>query len=172
MPLHRRLRAPLAIVCVVTAALVLAAPAAAVDTLTWDNGALYASFGANEEVVISLGTITFVRGCANPDFVSAFTDAYVVPHGSVAGFGTALPPIAVGGEPHVLISTVSNGLFVDESLGFTGPGGRIGKGVWDVVYDNCQDGVFDAADTVFSPAFSVDYPQNIPAEPTPQILSA
>jgi hypothetical protein len=98
--------APTAFVAVAAAAvtaLILAGPARAADMLLWENGGSYTTFGANEQVVIGLGTITFIRGCANPDFVTAFTDAYVVPNGSVTP-GAALPPIAVGGEPHVIES--------------------------------------------------------------------
>ena len=53
--------APLAFFAAAIAALVLAAPAGAADMLLWDNGAAFATFGANEEVVISLGTISCVE---------------------------------------------------------------------------------------------------------------
>jgi PKD repeat protein len=162
------------VIAAAAAALVFATAASA-DSLTWnEDGAMFTGFGANQQVTIYMGTISFLRiGNASciPDFVTAFTDAYVVPHGTVT-LGTKLPTVAVGGEAHVIASTVSGGLFIDESLGFTKPGGKIGKGLYDVVYDNCQDGVFDATDTLFSPAFSVDYGVDIPEEPPEYIASA
>ncbi|MBK9017907.1 MAG: hypothetical protein IPM82_29850 [Saprospiraceae bacterium] len=38
----------------------------------------------------------------------------------------------------------------------------MGAGTYSVIYDECQDGVFDAVDTYFPNAFAVDIPANPP----------
>jgi len=51
--------------------------------------------------------------------------------------------------------------------------GDLGAGIYSVVYDECQNGVFDAEDTFFANAFQVIMPVNIPdADPSIQALKS
>ncbi|MCA9972343.1 MAG: hypothetical protein KC425_19110, partial [Anaerolineales bacterium] len=133
---------------------------AAQTGLTWPDGSTFTSFGGNEVITIDLGIMQFVNGCPTGinDFIYPFADVYVMPSGSVSQ-GSQL--VDVVGRPNTVMGA-SGGIFVSEVIGATGPGGPIGPGTYAVVYDECQDGTFDANDSLFDPAFEVTIPANLP----------
>ena len=64
----------------------------------------------------------------------------------------------------------SGGLFIDETIAFTAPGGRLGPGLYSVIYKPCADGKFHTAtDVIFPNAFEVVIPVNIPNLPNAAI---
>jgi hypothetical protein len=95
--------------------------------------------------------------------LEATASVYVVPSGSVR-LSARLTDVA--GTPNT-IQAVGGGLFIDEPIGITRPGGRIGPGTYAVVYDECQNGMLDAEDEVFEPALAVVIPDpNVPPLPS------
>lgn len=136
-------------------------------TLEWnENGDSFTSFGANASITIYQGTIEFDNSCppgGTNDTVSAAADIYIIPSGAVPGIGGDLKSVAVGGGPSGTVTdTAGGGLFIDETIGFTQPSGKVGAGTYTVVYDECQDGKLGPEDEVFSPAFQVTIPTNVP----------
>lgn len=137
--------------------------------LLWPNGESFTSFGGNEIAQIDLGIISFVDDCDEDngginDFLYPFASVYVVPSGSVVVGGTLND---VSGAPNVVMGS-SGGLFINEIVAATAPGGNMPPGVYAIVYDECQDGKLDAIDSLFDPAFevnvSVDLPSYAPIE--------
>jgi hypothetical protein len=143
----------------VLAAVVLPAAAMAADSLSFANGDAQATFGANDIVRID-GSITYASDCPKPginDFFYPATDVYLVWAGSEGG----KLEDAGGGRPNTIISGAS--LFSDEVIGLTAPGGKLAAGVYDVVYDTCQDGQYDPGrDTIFHDAVKVFLPLQLP----------
>ena len=131
------------------------AAALAADSLSFANGDTKATFGANDIVRID-GSITYASDCPKPginDFFYPATDVYLVEAGSEGG---ELHDVG-GGRPNTIVSGAS--LFTDEVIGLTAPGGKLDDGVYDVVYDTCQDGQYDPGrDTIFHDAVTVDMP--------------
>ncbi len=134
--------------------------------LVWGNGQEYASFGANDSIVIDVGAIDFVRFCGNEgsdDFITPFADVYVVPSGSV-GVGGGLSDVS--GTPNTVEGATLDGSFVSEPIGFTKPSGKVGAGVYAVVYDQCQNKKLDPGDFIRDPAFEVgEIPTTVPKLP-------
>ncbi|MDP9349973.1 MAG: PKD domain-containing protein, partial [Chloroflexota bacterium] len=129
--------------------------------LWWDDTGdrTVATFGPN--ATISIGTGTLEWACDTFFYAS---NIYVVPSGSVSAGSTLTD---VSGTPNTVQSAASGGLFIDETIGFTAPSGSIGPGQYAVVYDECQNGKFDAGvDAIFDPAFSVDIPADVSDLPT------
>ena len=128
--------------------------------LWWtDQGDGYRQFGANAAVTIHTGEMGFVNSCPVPgenDFLFPWTDIYIVRTGSIFD-GVVLNPLSVV-FPKTVQATGSSGLFVDETIGFTYPtGAMLQEGEYAVVFDECQDGIFQAGtDAVFDPAFRVE----------------
>lgn len=121
-------------------------PAAAAHQYLWwnEDGASFRTFGANAEIIIYQGALE--RSC---DFVNTAADVYIVPAGVTAG-----PLNDISGSPNTIITAAGGGLFIEETIGFTAPGGTIPPGRYAVVYDECQDGDFDPGeDFVQDPAF-------------------
>jgi alpha-tubulin suppressor-like RCC1 family protein len=154
-PLRRtwiRIGFVLAAIC---AAVVLPAAALAADTLSFGEAGATATFGANAIVRID-GSITYASDCPKPginDFFYPATDVYLVEPGSEGG---ELHDVG-GGRPNTIVSGAS--FFTDEVIGLTAPGGKLDDGVYDVVYDTCQDGQYDPGrDTIFHDAVTVDMP--------------
>ncbi len=124
------------------------------------------AFGPGEVIMIELGTLTYVRSCplgGIGDFIQSTSDIYVVRHDAVVGVGTVLKNLDPSGKPNTILSSMMGGGIFDEIIGFTTPGGKIGSGTWDIIEDTCQNGIFDGADTRFSPAFRVDVSVGVPA---------
>jgi alpha-tubulin suppressor-like RCC1 family protein len=137
----------------------LDARAAGADALDFGGGATSATFGANAVVRID-GRLTYETRCPGgiPDWFYPATDVYLV-SGTPAP-GTTLTD-AGGGPPNTIVSTQS--MFLGEILAITAPTGSLGEGTYSVVYDTCQDGMFDAdLDTVFADAVSVRMPAVLP----------
>ena len=151
-----------AAICVVVACLFSPATAAA-QSLWWsENGNSFTTFGPN-------GAVSIYQGQGVPgtcDFIFPATDIYVVTASSLAN-GAKLVDV---NNAHNTVQLASGGLFIDEIIAFTAPGGNLGAGVYGVVYDECQDGKFDVGqDTLFYPAFEVVIPANIPILPDASI---
>jgi len=122
--------------------------------LLWNAaGDTFATFGPNAAITIDTGIMAFL--C---DWIYPTTDIYIVPSGSVT-VGSALHDVS--GLPNVVVGA-SGGIFVSETIGYTKPGGSVGPGTYAVIYDECQDGRFDAVDFIVDPAFEVAIPANVP----------
>lgn len=131
----------------------------------------YASYGPNATVTIS-GDMS--GGCF--DIFGQFTGyVYVVPHQSV-------PPTS----PHtfdpsaanaVINSSLSGGLFIDETIGFTAPSGKLGPGDYDIVINTCAPSVYPPGSSLdygydaVHGAFSVAIPANVPVLPSADIAA-
>jgi hypothetical protein len=123
--------------------------------LWWtEAGAAATVLGANRPIVISTGRMHYETFCSNgkQDFIYPATDVYIVPTGTVELQGELSD--AGGGGPNTVIADAS-GIFIDEPVGVTGPQGKIGPGVYDIVYDECQDGKFGLNDALFERALTV-----------------
>jgi hypothetical protein len=130
----------------------------------------FAAFGPNATVLISgdLG-----GGCLDL-FGQASAKVYVVPHGSID------PTVSttMGQVNAVITSSAELGLFEDETIGFTEPGGHIGTGNYDIVLDICADGSYDpdegdiiAGSDSPDGAFTVTIPTDVPVLPSAAILA-
>ncbi|MCB8943208.1 MAG: hypothetical protein H6658_05590 [Ardenticatenaceae bacterium] len=144
-----------------TATAVVEAPETGV--LLWPNGESFTEFGGNEIAQIDLGIISFVDDCDEDngginDFIYPFASVYVVPSGSVAVGGTLNDVL---GAPNVVMGS-SGGLFINEIVATTAPGGTVAPGTYAVVYDECQDGKLDEIDSLFDPAFTVNVSIDLP----------
>ena len=118
--------------------------------LMWADGSEFTTFGPNADITIDMGTISYM--C---DWIYPTADVYIVPSGSVT-IGGSLTDVA--GTPNVIFGA-SGGIFVSETIGYTAPAGRIGPGRYAVIYDECQDGKFDAGDFI-SPRLRGDIPSD------------
>lgn len=148
------------------------------QVLEWEQGQGLGTFGPNQPVSIALGQMARVEDCdaselvegdpldptddrpeftPTDDFLFPFTNVYIVPTKLPGGDReltdvTTTPAVAVG---------LSGGLFSD-TISFTKPEGVLGKGRYAIVYDECQDNLLDENDAIFSPAFEVVIPANVP----------
>ena len=127
----------------------LLAPVSAQAYLEWSDGSSYKKFGPNASITIGWGQIQYM--C---DFIYPAADVYIVPSGS-ASIGSKLHDVA--GTPNTVMG-VTGGLFIDETIGYAAPSGRIWPGKYAVVYDECQDGEIGPEDFVLDPAFEVVFP--------------
>ena len=159
-----------AVLAAFVAALLAAGPARAADDgnqFEFENGTQQMSYGANAMIILSKGTLHYDKDCAalkgepENDLFVAVSDVYVVPHNSVHGGDQPLVDTAVDGQNTI----VGGGLFLAEVVGFTGPAGTLGEGVYDLVFDSCQNGFYEPAhDTVFPGAITIHYPTDIPGD--------
>ena len=135
--------------------------------LTFVDKGTPAEFGANEAVVID-GTISYESSCATGigDFFYPIADVYVVPSGFT---GTALSDVS--GTPNTFIG-FSGGVFISELIAYTAPGGNLGSGTYAIIFDECQNEVFDGHDFILDPAFTVKIPVYAPSPPLGTILAA
>ena len=138
-----------------------ASPAnAAGNSLYFPNGSDHVDVGANAALFID-GTITFDAACTYgggkgiDDFVYPATDVYIVEAGSATDGATLKD--AAGETPNTIVGTGS-GAFIGELIGVVTPTGRLGEGVFDIVYDTCQNGTVDEGDEIFYDAITVDVP--------------
>ncbi|MDR2566119.1 MAG: PKD domain-containing protein [Bifidobacteriaceae bacterium] len=142
---------------VLTAALAAPAPPSRADAAHFEMSQL--EYGPNEDIFIEYGVLT--PGCDTLNIVQS--DLYIVRHGTV-GAGSKLTDVA--GAPTVAIPMTMGSYIGLLTIGYTAPGGKIGRGEYDVVEDVCQDGYFDGPDTILSPAFKVADPDPLrPPDP-------
>lgn len=150
----RRTVMPLALAALLAASSgLVGAPraSAALGDLQWGDGDFFATFGPNAAVTIDIGFIDFL--C---DTFFRTADVYVLD--AVPEAGATLVDVGV----HNTVFGTSDGLFSD-TIAFTAPGGQLGAGTYTVVYDECQDGKFDAGvDDVFVDVFEVVLPAVLP----------
>ena len=151
--------------CVVIACLVSPAGASAQSLFFGDEFDTFATFGANATVMIS-GTIR----AGTCDFIGSATNVYVVNVSSIGDKSKLVDVSNAQGLPNTIQSVLFGGAFFDEIIAFTAPAGILGTGRYGIVYDECQDGLFNAGvDTLFYPAFDVVIPVNIPLLPDASI---
>ncbi|MEW5869153.1 MAG: PKD domain-containing protein [Chloroflexota bacterium] len=141
--------------------------------LWWtDTGDTFFTFGANASIVIDTGSLDFTTGCPAPgidDNLYAAAFVYIMPSGSVTS-GTILTDLSTNGRPNTVVAS-SGGGFVGETIGFTQPSGVIGPGTYAVIYDECQDEIYDpGTDFLLDPAFEVIIPADVPALPSIQAV--
>lgn len=167
LPLRLRRAAAVATAVLMTAAGLVAgavpAQAAGPDWVYFGDGEASITAGANG-VIRAHGAIRSVPFClpgGTNDFVFPVADVYVVRTGSASPGGDLAQ--ADGTKPATIIGFGSTGAFLEEPLAVTGPQGALGEGVYDVVVNNCQDGVYRPAyDSVFPRAITVRYPAKLP----------
>ncbi len=121
-------------------------------------------YGPNQPIRLD-GVVGFFPDCKKrphrtgigiDDVFQPWADVYAVPAGSATA-GSALT-----GPPLVVFGGVGGG-FIQQLLGYAGPGGRFAPGVYDIVIDECQDRFVDPEDAIISEAFRVVIP--LGAEP-------
>ncbi|WP_158299555.1 OmpL47-type beta-barrel domain-containing protein [Paenibacillus antri] len=121
----------------------------------------YTTFGGNANITIYNGKMQMIPHCPAgfPDGLTTWTDLFIVKSGSIhplTSDGQELKD-AGGGKPNSVMS-LSTGLFISETIGFTGPVGKIPPGEYAIVFDECQDGKYNAlVDGVIDPAFKVEF---------------
>jgi hypothetical protein len=145
-------------------------PAHAADLYFGEDYTSYTSYGPNEEVTIS-GDM--YGGCID-EFGQFASDVYVVPHGSM----DPSAPATMSGQPNAVVtSSLTGGYFLDETIGFTGPAGKLGTGDYDVVMDTCAEGKYVPGRDVIlgagtgTGAFSVDVNGTVPGMPAADIAA-
>lgn len=176
MPSARRLRslvvgAAVAALTAATVAVPTVATAGGADLLMFsEDGNDKVSVGANSVVSIWSGAVRFLPVCepvkdSKPvnDFAFPISDVYLVKHGSVSpvGWGTKLED--VNGMPNTVLGLGVSGAFIEEQIAVTKPAGKLDAGVYDLIYDNCQDGVYDwSNDSFYDSAVTVTLPAVLP----------
>ncbi|GAA1023886.1 hypothetical protein Aple_008950 [Acrocarpospora pleiomorpha] len=163
--MNRWKRAAAAALTVTTMAVGLVVPASpsyANSNTLWVGkiGETRGTFGANAAVRV-WGDLAFKNsGCPEdgvPDFVYPTSDVYIVVPGTAQGHLVDV----TGGSPNTVVQYAT--VFDDEIIGITTPAGALGEGEYDVVFDTCQDGVFQAEDdAVFSRVIKVETPGELP----------
>ncbi len=126
-----------------------------------------ARYGANQIVRVDIGNINFIKGClpgptgaAYPDYIQPSADLYIVDAGRTITNTT--PLIDIAGQETTVFG-ITGGAFFDAKLALTGPDGKAGSGTYDVVVDECQNGMFDTGqDTIIRDAFRVDVDNVVP----------
>ncbi|WP_308634044.1 PKD domain-containing protein [Paenibacillus silvisoli] len=129
-----------------------------------DEGEAYKIFGGNASITINTGKMQIIPQCGegSPDGLTSWTDLYIVESGSLNALSHGEELEDVGGEGPNAVMSLSSGIFISETIGYTGPDGKIPPGEYAVVFDECQDGKFDyLVDGVIDPAFKVDYTAGI-----------
>jgi hypothetical protein len=112
------------------------AATAATNTINFGGGALRTTAGPNGVITID-GSLSYDDECTaggTKDFFYAASDVYIVPAG--VSDGDELEDVS--GAPNTIVAPGS--LFIGEVIGITTPSGARGAGLYDVVYDECQDG--------------------------------
>jgi hypothetical protein len=142
------------------------------QVLIWYNGSDYTTFSGNETIQISIGSFEYVTSCGPnggiPDsFSLRSSDVYIIPSGTMPGVNGELKDVA--GSANTVANTPT--AFTDKVIGFAKPNGAIPLGTYAVVYDECQNGVLDAYDAVFDPAFSVSYDPNVRQLPNAEMAA-
>ena len=125
------------------------------------------TFGGLESIVIDEGRLEYTNSCGGPehgnkginDWIFTQSDIYIVEHRafwqpSTADTHTALTDAS--NSPTFVVSFPAIPIFSDTLIGSSH---RIGNGVFDVIYDECQDGLFNNEDRIFASAITVEIPQ-------------
>ncbi|MFG3690423.1 PxKF domain-containing protein [Micromonospora sp. NPDC047740] len=159
---RRAAAAALVAATAVTGLVAVGSPAYANSNALWVGkiGETHGTFGANAAIRV-WGDLAFKNsGCPEdgvPDFVYPTSDVYIVVPGTAMGHLVDV----TGGKPNTVVQYGS--VFDDEIIGITTPAGRLPAGEFDVVFDTCQDGVFQPEDdAVFSRAIKVEIPAELP----------
>src|SRR5205085_12446151 len=80
---------------------------------------------------------------------------------------------AGGGKPNTVNAEAGGGTFIYETIGYTAPQGKIQPGVYDIVYDECQDGKLGLNDALFEKALTVTAgPVDAPPIPNLALMKA
>lgn len=173
---RRRRGASVVALALLGGTLAVAMPAATPDVeavgdvnLLFTRPGTTARYNANEVVALEAGNINFVGNCKTgplrqklgiSDTFQPFADLYIVPAGSTFLNNGNLTD-AVGAP-----NTVHGGLagsFLYEPLGATAPLGLIKSGLYGIVVDECQNGVFDTGEDSFvDNAFRVTVKEWVP----------
>ncbi|MDF2627226.1 MAG: hypothetical protein K0R39_1057 [Symbiobacteriaceae bacterium] len=138
-------------------------PVLAVHQFLWwtDDAQTTTTVSVGSPLIIHTGAMEYVPACiggGTPDFIYPWTDIYVVPAGSVPPFGELND---VTGGVNTVQSGVQSGIFISEFIGAVSA-----PGVYDVIYDECQDGTYDLQDARFPNAITVVAPTaNVPQLP-------
>lgn len=140
---------------------VVASPAwASDDALTLPGGESTVTLGANAVLRID-GRLQFDTHCSGENAVNdwgyAASDVYLT-----AGAPTAGATLEdVSGFPSTIIQPGST--FIDQIVAITQPSGTTGEGIYSIVYDTCQDGVYDPSeDTLYADVVTVAFPAELP----------
>ncbi len=148
-----------------------ASPSNQYNSISFSNGDVHKTFGPNGVIMID-GTLIYDPACPASDkkgiddFLYPASDVYIVPSGFSGGALTD-----IGGTPNTIVATASH-IFLYETIGFASPGGNVGPGTYDVVFDTCQDGVYDdREDTIFPDAITVKVPDGDLPAPDPSIAN-
>ena len=146
--------------------------------LRWPNGEskTESSSRSNIAFFIDMGKLHHKTDCTDRTFGKAFhpkgiddrffytaSDIYVIPHSEAnddpirSSFFKTLKD--EGGTPNTVLSWFGSGLFEDQFVGSTQ---TLGPGIYDIVYDECQDEKLDFEDAVFSNALTIKWVKELP----------
>ena len=136
------------------------------------GGDSYTTYGPNATVMISGDLAGTPDACISLGQYVA--NVYIRPHGGTdPAVRSEMPP----SPDDVILSSLTSGLFEDETIGFTTPSGNLVAGNWDIVLDVCGDGFYDpGVDYLYGAdmpngAFSVVIPTDVPLLPSASILA-
>ncbi|HUZ03247.1 MAG TPA: fibronectin type III domain-containing protein, partial [Thermomicrobiaceae bacterium] len=126
----------------------------------------YTTYGANATIYAS-GVIDYVTNCppgGTNTFITPTADVYLLRGNPTVTDGEGLAGISVGGQPtDTIVSFDGAGDFLDEIIGFSLPSGALGAGSYEIVLDECRDGIFHSAiDEAFPGSFTVRLPTVVP----------
>ena len=134
------------------------------------SGTDQAAFGPNEIITIS-GNITFHKDCTSgiKDGFTTAADIYILRNGTTVSGKLK----DVSGAPNTVLGGGGGGFF-ERVIAATKPQGSLPPGEYDVIIDECQDGVFDPnVDFILGGgsgfAFSVVIPTDVPILPNAEI---
>ncbi|MFC0390188.1 OmpL47-type beta-barrel domain-containing protein [Paenibacillus mendelii] len=162
MIILRKLIATIICMVLLLGASLPAASASGLGQWIWwtEQGDSYTTLGANSSITIHTGKMQIIPHCpeGTADGINSWTDLYIVESGSITALsnGDELEDAGGGGPNSVM--ALSSGIFISETIGYTGPDGKIPPGEYAIVFDECQDGKFNyLIDGVIDPAFKVEY---------------
>lgn len=138
------------------------------------------TYGPNEQIVIDLGSMDCMQGtlfgcsvCPPPGECDPFTctnlksNVYIVPAGSITGNeSVVMAEVAVYGPVVITQGSGTSGI-LGEVIGVTGPNDANGvtNGTYDVVFDQCRNGMFTPGQDEIVATFSVQgVPVDVPGD--------
>src|SRR3954468_8866327 len=145
------------LLALVLAALAAGPASAQAGQMLWfdEDGSEQMTYSPGSPIVVYLGNNDFVGSCPMEggvrDSFNVAMKLYIVPAGAQVGQKLA----DVGNAPNVMISSGTSG-WIDEFIGVAGVG--VPTGVYDVVYDECEDGTIQDHDAIFRDAITVTAP--------------
>lgn len=131
------------------------------------SGTDEAAFGPNEIITVS-GNISFISDCGPPNFgvndsfYSVSANVYVVLHNT-----SNYKLTDARGSPSVFTSVIFGSSFFEQELATTQPQGVLASGNYDVVINECQNGIWNPAQDLRlggngdGPAFNVFVPADV-----------